>query len=165
MNSLRKPDLFFLKDLNIFHICFLFHKKKRSNNPQKQEMKLIEPFAYKNQMFRIIRAQFLLNKWIKMKFSIFVLFVMLGLHIVASEEQSAASNVKLIDKKPDDDDDDDGDDKYFCTADCNDFPKNTFCGYNNLKVMKTFINQCQMYVENCQSKLGELLYNFSIYYT
>lgn len=91
-----------------------------------------------------------------MKVSILVLFVILGLNIVASEEQAADSNVKFIDKKPDDDDDD-NDEKYFCTADCNVFPKNTFCGYNNLKVMKTFTNQCQMYVENCNSKLGELL--------
>lgn len=93
-----------------------------------------------------------------MKVLILVLFVILGLNIVASEEQTADSNVKFIDKKPDDDDDDDdGDEKYFCTADCKVFPKNTFCAYNNLKVMKTFINQCEMYVENCHSKLGEVL--------
>lgn len=81
-----------------------------------------------------------------MKILIFVLFVMLGLNIVASKEQVNDLKLKNVSD----------DDKYFCKADCAVFPKDPFCGYNNLKVMKTFINQCEMYVDNCNSKLGEI---------
>lgn len=94
-----------------------------------------------------------------MKVLIIVIVVMLGLNFVASEEIASDSNVKFIDKKPKDDDDD-ADEKYFCSAKCDVFPKNIFCGYNKLKVMKTFINQCEMYVENCRTKLGEHFVKF-----
>lgn len=105
-------------------------------------------------MFLKFNPQYSWDNWLKMKVLIIVIVVVSGLNIVASEELAADSNVKFIATKSKNDDDD-VDEKYFCSAKCDAFPKNTFCGYNKLKVMKTFINQCEMYVENCHTKLGE----------